>query len=472
MLEQHPVPQNVTTFQFRLIGDMTLKQFGYLAGGAILAYISYNLPLPFFFRYPLAAIFGLGGIGFAFVPIEERPMDVWFISFIRSVYSPTQYLWQREPTPPAAVAALEPATAPQKKTATAPLASLFNFAFLKKPPALTQSAPVAHPVPAASTTSAPIKPVAPQKSTPKASWFNSIFSPASPKKKPDVDPSSSSQVWKTQPQPSLAYAPAMASQYPAIMASAPIPTIAGKHLEVTPQAPQTQQSQTTEKPAAPPPVSPPSLPSNPQNDTRVNVMEQKLKELEEQLQKEKNAKQNINTLQEQLVNALKDKQQLEKQLEEVQKFISQQQKPQEVLRNAGATTMKQQTQTTVNVFTPDAAKSAGIPTITTIPNVVSGIVRERTGNLLVGILVTVKDKEDVPVRALKTNKLGQFAASTPLANGTYTLEVEDPKGQFYFDQARVMLNGTVIPPIEIIAKTQQELDRKQLEHAVFGQQKV
>src|SRR3989344_1059812 len=95
-MEQHPVPQNVTTFQFRLIGDMTIKQFGYLAGGAILAYISYNLPLPFFFRWPLTAIFALGGIGFAFVPIEERPMDVWFLSFIKSIYSPTLYLWQRE----------------------------------------------------------------------------------------------------------------------------------------------------------------------------------------------------------------------------------------------------------------------------------------------------------------------------------------------------------------------------------------
>jgi hypothetical protein len=97
MLEQHPVPQNVTTFQFRLIGDMTLKQFGYLAGGAILAYISFNLPLPFFFTYPLTGIFALGGIGFAFVPVEERPMDVWFVSFIKSIYSPTQYIWQREP---------------------------------------------------------------------------------------------------------------------------------------------------------------------------------------------------------------------------------------------------------------------------------------------------------------------------------------------------------------------------------------
>jgi hypothetical protein len=98
-MEQHPVPQNVTTFQFRLIGDMTIKQFGYIAGGMILAYISYRLPLPFFFTWPLAIIFALGGLGLAFVPIEERPMDVWVLSFIKSVYSPTKYVWSQEAKP-------------------------------------------------------------------------------------------------------------------------------------------------------------------------------------------------------------------------------------------------------------------------------------------------------------------------------------------------------------------------------------
>src|SRR3990172_10529665 len=104
-MEQHPVPQNVTTFQFRLIGDMTIKQFGYLAGGAILAYIFYKLPLPFFISWPLTVLCGLGGFGFAFVPIEERPMDIWVLSFFRSVYSPTQYIWQKsKPAPePAAM---------------------------------------------------------------------------------------------------------------------------------------------------------------------------------------------------------------------------------------------------------------------------------------------------------------------------------------------------------------------------------
>src|SRR3989304_9484129 len=99
-MEQHPIPQNVTNFQFRLVGDMTIKQFGSLAGGAILAFITYKLPLPFFFTWPLALMFALGGFGFAFLPIEERPMDVWVMSFIKSIYNPTQFIWQRSPPQP------------------------------------------------------------------------------------------------------------------------------------------------------------------------------------------------------------------------------------------------------------------------------------------------------------------------------------------------------------------------------------
>ena len=94
-MEQHPVPQNITTFQFRLIGDMTIKQFAYLAGGAIIAYIAYKLPLPFFITWPLAIFSALLGFGLAFVPVEERPMDVWILSFLKNTYNPTLFIWQQ-----------------------------------------------------------------------------------------------------------------------------------------------------------------------------------------------------------------------------------------------------------------------------------------------------------------------------------------------------------------------------------------
>lgn len=94
-MNEHPVPRNVTGFEFQLIGFMTLKQFGYLATGAILAFIFYNAPLSFF-RFPIAAVFLFVGIAFAFLPVQERPLDEFIVNLIRSVYQPTQFAWEKE----------------------------------------------------------------------------------------------------------------------------------------------------------------------------------------------------------------------------------------------------------------------------------------------------------------------------------------------------------------------------------------
>src|SRR3989344_5295312 len=98
-MEQHPVPRNISSFQFHLVGDMTLKQFGYLAGGVIIAYIVYKLPLPSIITLPIAFLIALTGVAFAFLPIQERPLDRWLIAFIKSIYSPTQFIWRKDNPP-------------------------------------------------------------------------------------------------------------------------------------------------------------------------------------------------------------------------------------------------------------------------------------------------------------------------------------------------------------------------------------
>lgn len=95
-MNQHPVPQHIASYEFRLIGDMTLKQFGMLAGCAVIALIFYASGLPAYFKWPLILFFILLGIGLAFVPIEERPMHQWLMAFFKAVYSPTQFIWRKE----------------------------------------------------------------------------------------------------------------------------------------------------------------------------------------------------------------------------------------------------------------------------------------------------------------------------------------------------------------------------------------
>ncbi len=94
-IQQHPLPQDISSYRFRLIGDMTLKQFASLGICIILAIISYSLPLPFFFKYPIVFAFLLLGVGMAFVPVQGRSLDIWLVAFIKSIYSPTQYTWKR-----------------------------------------------------------------------------------------------------------------------------------------------------------------------------------------------------------------------------------------------------------------------------------------------------------------------------------------------------------------------------------------
>ncbi len=95
IMEQHPIPRQITTFEFKLIGFMTIKQFIYLV-----VFIPLGLVIYYIFPVPLLNILlgvmaGGMGLAFAFVPINDRPMDVWVINFFKRMTSPTQYLYHK-----------------------------------------------------------------------------------------------------------------------------------------------------------------------------------------------------------------------------------------------------------------------------------------------------------------------------------------------------------------------------------------
>ncbi|MDP2736060.1 MAG: PrgI family protein, partial [bacterium] len=91
--QQHPVPQEVFGVKFKLVGDLTVRQFGVLAIFGFFAFVffSTNIFLPF--RILLTLIFALGGIAFAFVPVQDMPLDQWIGAFFRAIYSPTSRVW-------------------------------------------------------------------------------------------------------------------------------------------------------------------------------------------------------------------------------------------------------------------------------------------------------------------------------------------------------------------------------------------
>lgn len=95
-MEQHPIPRQITTFEFKLIGFMTVKQFIYLVIFIPSAFIVYVLfPIPILNIVAGLAVGGLG-VSLAFVPINDRPLDVWIKNMVKRLTSPTQFFYHKQ----------------------------------------------------------------------------------------------------------------------------------------------------------------------------------------------------------------------------------------------------------------------------------------------------------------------------------------------------------------------------------------
>jgi hypothetical protein len=139
---------------------------------------------------------------------------------------------------------------------------------------------------------------------------------------------------------------------------------------------------------------------------------------------------------------------LEALLTEIQKAAVEKE-PEKIITRPPTREEPKEAKPAARVVRPQVAIGKMAPTLTSTPNVINGIVKDATGYLLPNVIIVVKDPGGEPVRALKTNKIGQFAISTPLPNGTYTIELE-AEGRT-FDIVEVDLEGRLLPPLEVRA---------------------
>jgi len=95
-MEQHPVPQNISTFEFKLFGNLTIRQFFTLIVPASIAALIFFSKGPVLIRYTASVVIGAGGAFIALVPINGRPFDKWLVSFIKAILAPTQRIWTKE----------------------------------------------------------------------------------------------------------------------------------------------------------------------------------------------------------------------------------------------------------------------------------------------------------------------------------------------------------------------------------------
>lgn len=400
-MENHPIPQDITGFQFKLIGDMTVKQFAYLGAGVVVGWILFILPIAVFIKLPLAGLSIFAGVGFAFLPIEGRPMDLMISNFAKAIFSPTQFIYQKTgghlwiPVEKNILPATQSQSQAQNLSGE-DLKAYLNSLPKRQKNELDRKEMVFFESLANISNSHASSPALPQ-TMPAHAFANQV-----PKKK-DV-------------------------QKLAEIVSEETP--ARKENELVKQSVLLQQQLSQAK----------ALEKAKADSEGYQQAHQKVIELEKMLN-----------------DTSAQKLELEKQIQELQKRLTT--GKQEVFTPSVGLEPKKETQN-VRTISQSMGKSVGLPIAPEFPNLITGIVKDPRGNPLGNILIEVKDQDGNPVRAFKTNPLGQFASATPINNGTYTIEFEDTKAENKFDVIQFSATGQIIPPLEVISvDTREELRR-------------
>lgn len=173
--------------------------------------------------------------------------------------------------------------------------------------------------------------------------------------------------------------------------------------------------------------------------------QQKAKQENEHYAKEMQEKERLNKEAE----LKQQKEQAEKALKEAEAKAYEEQKRLEAAKLRTEEERKRQEQAFKTLNSAGVPVFATIPPITNMPNSISGIVKNKEGKTIEGILVIIKRENGEPVRALKTNILGQFLITTPLSNGVYVVEVDKAGSSGEkFDIIKLTVDGKVIPPLD------------------------
>ncbi len=504
-MEQHPVPQHIASFEFKLFGNLTIRQFVTLAIPMSLAALIFFSPGPDIIRFPLSIFFGGLGLFAALVPIQGRPFDKWVVAFTKAILSPTQRVWIKEAKMPQFLSIVinepktsnappEPITFQDRQRLSQYLRSLpkstvspldvrerraiekLGFAPQTTPPSPTQLGKL--PPPILWTTAGPKtkqafgEPTAPVNLPSGEEQFQGIMSQALPQITPLAKPATAVRI---SPHAKPYALPGLEERLAEKQITAP-PTlqlasntnfsienvipIPGKRVRLLHGL---TKSRARKLHFAPPKnFNLANLPVR--GEARFEVSE----ELKKRFQLDEPALQPIPQIQETPAPAPK----IEIKPQSVVSSTHQTPRPTKqnhfILRpqtahfTAQDVTLKQEeseaadSKITIQGQKVDGTKSASILDrariipLTNTPNVLSGLVSDAAGIPLEGAIITLRDAAGIPVRALKTNKLGQFLSATPLTSGVYTLEIEHINASF--EPIAINLTGTIMAPLEIKAK--------------------
>jgi hypothetical protein len=522
-MQQHPIPQNVMTVEFQLVGNLTLRQFVYIGIGGVLDFTLFVFPIYGFIKWPLILIIAAFSTSLAYLPLNDIGLDRWVIAFFRAINSPTKRIWHREikelpifakdyakrflhedisPTTtdrsrldsylaslkqPEEKSELDIAEEsfvkslpfeaigtpplPPKTSETAQVPTTPTIKPLKEVNALEEKrtveeriTPATHIIPPATTPSKPIitvrmpdKNIYVKKVT--TTTVNRVLHSLSSLQGTIVMPVRGEKTFEPSQQLREILTPEVSENPPNPAIQTPLP----HEIPVLQPTPQYIEELKMPQPNPTPQPTATSVINFDQQLALETKLAQEAETARAKLAEKPPALMYTPTIPTQNTTPKKITTMPPPQKPQTPKEapIPEMSKPLILTTNPEARKEEKikpalpinqpeviKAEETLIQATPAIGKMAPPPA--TIPNVIVGLIRAKEGLLLTDVVVVIKDTEGEPVRALKSNKVGQFAITTPLPNGTYHIDFN--KDTYQFDTIKVTLNGQIFQPIEIRSK--------------------
>ncbi len=118
-MPMHTIPQNVTSYEDKIVGIFVGRQFIYLAVGGLTAFIllSTGGGAAVVFRFILAIGIVAFSAAMALAKVNDRGFDVWVASYLKAILGPTEWVWSKHTSIPQTLLASDAGTMSPVKAA-------------------------------------------------------------------------------------------------------------------------------------------------------------------------------------------------------------------------------------------------------------------------------------------------------------------------------------------------------------------
>jgi len=460
-MKQHSVPENIMEVEFKLFGSLSAKQFGYIIfGGCIGLFFFYFFKSlnSIFLGWIFAFLCVILGISLALIRINEQPFEVWLGNFIAAMFSSQKRVWRKDKKiPPVLEKDLVPVSQNVKNTIPAVTVQRQSNPLINKGDAFD-----GRNVKMDQSTVTPTQQVSynpnqnqlagkqvqgdtqyVQGAAQKYITITSNQTPNRPVNLPNTNLQRNSNLNIPAQQNASVNANTTIQQQPNISNTQSNTQThlnkASQYNDIVPDKSSTIQNINTDKTGA-------NLPQNSVSASSINLQDEnkalreKIAEFTEEKQKTQqelsSSKSTIKGMQDQNVQILEQMKSIQNELN-ILKEKREFQKNKEDLKDK--TLVSGPLSEDSGILSPKVYKG---PSLSKKPNVISGIVKSKDGKLLPGVVVIVKNDKSQPVRAMKTNSLGQFVTTTALENGVYIIELS--KNEYTFGRFEINLTGDAL----------------------------